>query len=81
VIGFAVLSANNDALLEGLALLSQLERQCPQHGPKIFDSIKGHLKILLSYIRDQYVKKNNYRYLDTTKASGVFSIAKFVSFA
>lgn len=80
-IGFAVLSANNDALLEGLALISQLERQCPQHGPKIFDSIKGHLKTFLSYIRDQYVKKNNYRYLDTTKASGVFSIAKFVSFA
>jgi hypothetical protein len=26
VIGFAVLSANNDALLEGLALISQLER-------------------------------------------------------
>lgn len=27
------------------------------------------------------MKKNNFRYLDTTKASGVFSVAKFVSFA
>lgn len=33
------------------------------------------------HIQDQYLKKNNYTYLDTTKTSGVFTVAKFVSFA
>ena len=35
----------------------------------------------LIHIQDLLLKRDNHRYLDTTKASGVFSVAKFVSFA
>lgn len=81
MIGFAVLSANSDFLIEGLALMSQINRDCSSQESSIFDTISESLKKYLTMIQDQYMQKNNLRYLDTTNTSGVFSMAKYVSFA
>ena len=81
MVGFAVLSANSDFLIESMAFLSKVERECPSLSCSIFKPIAPSLRDYLIQIQDQLIKRNNYRYLDTTKASGVFSVAKFVSFA
>ena len=82
IIGFAVLSGNNNLLIEGVAIMSNIEATLdPKACEAYFDLIAAHLRKYLAKIQEQYLKKNNFRYLDTTKTSGVFSIAKFVSFA
>ena len=67
MVGYAVLSANNDQVIEYLAFLSQIEKDCPTEAEAIFDTTKDSLKRYLGIILDQYLKKNNLRYLDTTK--------------
>ena len=52
IIGFAVLSANNDGLIEGLELMSRVERDCRFHQALIFDSISGSLRKYLTMIAD-----------------------------
>jgi hypothetical protein len=81
IVGFAVLSANSDFLMDGLVFMSRIEKECPTQAAAVFEPIAAPLRRYLISIQDQLMKKSNYRYLDTTKASGVFSVAKFVSFA
>lgn len=52
IIGFAVLSANSDGLVEGLELLSRVERDCRLHQALIFDSISSSLRKYLTMIAD-----------------------------
>lgn len=61
--------------------MSQIESSCSSHSSSIFDAISGSLKKYLTMIQDQYKHRDNVRYLDTNNTSGVFSMAKYVSFA
>jgi hypothetical protein len=50
MVGFAVLSANSDFLIESLAFLSKVERMCPSQSPSIFEPIAPALRRYLIHI-------------------------------
>jgi hypothetical protein len=81
-LGVAVLSASSDLLLEGLALQSRVDTDCGEkYAAAVFGHCRASLTRFLRMLRDESAQRSQLRYLDTTNASGVFSVAKYVSFA
>jgi hypothetical protein len=82
-VGFAVKSGSSDTLIQGLSLVSEVEGalQGKPSYKKVFDQVRTHLKTYLDLIHDEYIRRNNSKYLNANDTSGVFSIAKFVSFS
>jgi len=50
IVGLSVLSANSDAILEGLSLMSKMEVEIPKHAPKVFLQISGNMKAFLKML-------------------------------
>jgi hypothetical protein len=84
-VGFSTKSGLSDFFIQSLSLVARVESHLQASDrqkaalAKVMDSVRPHLKKYLHYINDQFKKRNNVRYLDSSNASGVFSIAKFFS--
>jgi uncharacterized protein YjgD (DUF1641 family) len=66
-IGFAVRRKSSDGLIEGLSLLSKVQSELQNEFIEIIlQNMKESMKQNLSIIQDQFMRRNNLRYLDTS---------------
>lgn len=66
-IGFSVRRKSSDGLIEGLSLLSKVQSEIQNEFIEIIlQNMKESMKQNLSIIQDQFMRRNNLRYLDTS---------------